>query len=47
MEHKQVKMDPKKHQTRAKIIKGVKVVTGVIASVGTIAYAAIKQVKKD
>lgn len=46
MEQKQVKMDPKKHRTKAMIIKGAKVATGIIASVGTLAYAVVKQVKK-
>lgn len=43
MEEKKVKLDPKKHQKKARIIKGIKTLGGVVITVGSLAYTIAKQ----
>ena len=46
MEKKKTKMNPKKHQKKAKIIKGVKIAGSAVVTIGTIGYGIAKQVIK-
>ena len=46
MEEKKMKLNPKKHQKKARIIKGIKRFSGFVVTVGSLAYTISKQNKK-
>lgn len=47
MEKKQMKVNPKKHAKKAKLIKGAKVLGGIAVTAGSIGLAISKNVVKN